>query len=159
MSYYKVNMMGGFRVADRNQVLGEGEVYEFTASEVVESRGIAAALRERWLIETDESGKPLAKAKPRKRAATPPRPPAEEADMYPSDPPMDEDAELERVNAEEQSIRFEDDLAAQNVANDMVATPAGPVGPRKKPTPPAKPKPRKSGRRPKKAARARRSGR
>ncbi len=159
MSYYKVNMMGGFRVTDRDQVLGEGEVYEFTAGEVAESRGIAAALRERWLIETDESGKPLAKAKPRKRGATAPRPPAEEADMYPSDPPMDEDAELKRVNAEEQSIRFEDDLAAQDVANEMVATPAGPVGPRK-PPPPAKPA-GKSERRPKKkpAARARRSGR
>ncbi len=148
MSYYKVNMMGGFRVADKNQVLDEGEVYEFTAGELAESRGLAAALRERWLIETDESGKPLTKAKPRKRAAPSPRPPSEEADMYPSDPPVDEEAELKRVNAEEQSIRFEDEHAAQSVANEMVATPAGPVGPRKqaaaaKP----KPKPRKSSRR------------
>jgi len=159
MSYYKVNMMGGFRVADKSQVLDEGKVYEFTAGEVSESRGLAAALRERWLIETDESGKPLARAKPKKRAETPSRPPTEEADMYPSDAPVDEDAELERVNAEEQSIRFEDDLAAQ-VANEMVATPAGPVGPRKKVSATVKSKPKpKSARRKKKGARARRSGR
>lgn len=156
MSYYKVNMMGGFRVADKNQVLDEGELYKFTAGEVAESRGLSAALRERWLIETDESGKPLAKAKPKKRAAAPLRPPTEEADMYPNDPPVDEEAELKRVNAEEQSIRFEDDLSAQSVANEMVATPAGPAGPRKKAATAAKPKPRK---RKKKSARPRRSGR
>jgi len=142
MSYYKVNMMGGFRVADKNQVLDEGEVYEFTTGELAESRGLAAALRERWLIETDQSGKPLAKAKPKKRAATSQRSPTEEADMYPDALPVDEDAELERVNAEERGIRFEDDTAAQSVANDMVATPAGPVGPRKKLS--EKPKPRKT---------------
>jgi len=160
MSYYKVNMMGGFRVADKNQVLDEGEVYEFTSGEVSESRGLAAALRERWLIETDESGKPLARAKPKKRAATPSRPPTEEADMYPNDAPVDEEAELERVNAEEQSIRFEDADIAQDVANEMVATPAGPVGPRKKVSATAKSKPkRKSAKRQKKGPRTRRSSR
>lgn len=167
MSYYKVNMMGGFRVADRSQVLNEGQVYEFSDDDVSESRGIAAALRERWLIETDEFGKPLAKAKPRNRAASTPRPPAEEADMYPSDTPLDEDEELKRVNAEEMAIRFDDDLV-QNVANEMVATPAGPVGPRKSakasPKPRAKSKSktkktRKSGRRSKRksSTRAKRS--
>lgn len=151
MAYYKVNMMGGFRVTDRNQVLNEGQVYEFSDGDVSESRGIAAALRERWLIETDEFGKPLAKAKPRNRAASTPRPPAEEADMYPSDAPLNEDEELKRVNAEELAIRFEDDLV-QDVANEMVATPAGPVGPRKSTG--AKP-----GAKPKKARKARKSGR
>ncbi len=149
--------MGGFRVADRSQVLGEGEVYEFTDGEVADSRGLAAALRERWLIETDAFGKPLAKAKPRKRADQAPRPPTEEADMYPNDPPVDEEAELRRVNAEEQSIRFEDERGPQDVANEMVATPAGPVGPRR---PAADSKRRRAGRRKKKpAARAKRSGR
>ena len=165
MSYYKVNMMGGFRVSDRNQVLSEGEVYEFTASEVADSRGIAAALRERWLIETDASGKPLAKAKPKKKVATSTRSPAEEADMYPSDPPVDEDAELKRVNAEEVAIRFEDNIA-QDVANEMVATPAGPIGPRKsagevKPKTKRDPGKRKSKKRPKRnpGPRTRRPGR
>jgi len=160
MSYYKVNMMGGFRVADKNQVLDEGEVYEFTAGEVSESRGLAAALRERWLIETDESGKPFAKAKPKKRAALPSRSPAEEVDMYPNDAPVDEEAELERVNAEEQSIRFEDADAAQNIANETVATPAGPVGPRKKVSAAIKSKSkRKSTKRQKNGSRTRRTER
>ena len=159
--YYKVNMMGGFRVADRSQVLDEGQVYKFSADEVAESRGLIAALRERWIIETDESGKPLAKAKPRKRAISTPRSPVEEVNMYPNDAPLDEDAELNRVNAEEVAIRFEDENLAQDVANEMVATPAGPVGPRKsageaKST--AK-KTRKSTRRSKRKTRTKRSSR
>jgi len=133
MPFYKVNMMGGFRVADRDQVLDEGRVYEFDEAEVSESRGLAAALRSRWLIETDKDGRPTERAKPRKPAPQRSRPPAEEADMFPDGEMADEEAELDRVNEEETALHFDgpSDL-------DTVATPSGEVGP--KPATKAKPK-------------------
>jgi len=128
MPFYKVNMMGGFRVADREQVLQEGRVYPFSEEEISESRGLTAALRSRWLIETDKDGRPASKAEPRKPAASRRRPPAEEADMYPDGEVKDEEAELDRVNAEETALHFDSELEPPDL--DTVATPSGPVGPK-----------------------------
>jgi len=142
MPFYKVNMMGGFRVADREQVLQEGHVYDFSEEEIAESRGLTAALRSRWLIETDKEGRPASKAEPRKPAAARRRPPAEEADMYPDGEVKDEEAELDRVNAEETALHFDSELEPPDL--DTVATPSGPVGPKSPTKAPAKAKKQRS---------------
>jgi len=129
MPFYKVNMIGGFRVSDLDRVLTEGTIYEFSADEVAGSRGLRAALRGRWMIETDESGRPLKKASPKPPSPVPAgRAPEVEADMYPgNEREGDEEAELARVSKEETAMHFDDEEL--RAAEEAVATPHGVVGP------------------------------
>jgi len=129
MPFFKVNMIGGFRVPDLDRVLTEGTIYEFSADEVANSRGLRAALRGRWMIETDESGRPLRKASPKPPPpAAAGRAPEVEADMYPGDELAgDEEAELARVSKEETALHFDDEEL--RAAEEAVATPRGVVGP------------------------------
>jgi len=125
MPFYKVNMMGGFRIGGTDTTLTDDRVHEFSEEEVAQSRGLAAALRNRWLIETDSDGRPLKKAPQSALLSASPRSPDEEADMYPANQQPDEEAELRRVNQEQVRMHFDD--AA--LADDIVATPGGIVGP------------------------------
>ena len=129
MPFFKVNMIGGFRVSDLDKVLTEGTIYDFSAEEVAGSRGLRAALRGRWMIETDGSGKPLKRASPKPPSPVPAgRAPEVEADMYPGDEPGgDDEAELARVSKEETAMHFDDEEL--RAAEEAVATPHGVVGP------------------------------
>jgi hypothetical protein len=116
-------------VSDLDRVLTEGTIYEFLTDEMTGSRGLRAALRGRWMIETDESGKPLKKASPK---PPPPagagRAPEVEADMYPgAEQGGDDEAELARVSKEETALHFDDEEL--RAADEAVATPRGVVGP------------------------------
>lgn len=138
MPHYKVNMMGGFRVADLELVLDEGKVYEFSDDEIRRSKGLTAAKRDRWMVETDADGKPLKKAsKPRRKPAAS----ATEITILDAD---DEEEKLGQVLDDELENHFDDEFA-DAVANDGVATPFGDAGGGTK-------KKKKSGRRARKSA-------
>lgn len=122
MPHYKVNMMGGFRVADLELVLDEGSVYEFSDDDVRRSKGLTAARRDRWMVETDAAGKPLKKAsKPRRTASS-----ASEIAILDADD-EDEEEKLGQVLDDELENHFDDEFA-DAVANDKVATPFGDKG-------------------------------
>lgn len=134
MPYFRVNVMGGFRVSDMGKVLSQDEVYQFTDVELSESKGLSAAIRNRWLVETDDKGRPLNKSKVRRRSAsrmskrTAGRKLAQEAEVYPakSDYVDDEQDELDRVTDEEMALRFNN--PEETVADEPVATPMGMAG-------------------------------
>lgn len=124
MPHYKVNMMGGFRVADLELVLDEGLVYEFSDDEVRRSKGLTAARRDRWMVETDANGKPLKKAsKPRRNPAVS----ASEIAILDTEDEDDEEEKLGQVLDDELENHFDDEFA-DAVANDTVATPFGAKG-------------------------------
>ena len=123
MPHYKVNMMGGFRVADLELVLDEGSVYEFSDDDVRRSKGLTAAKRDRWMVETDAAGKPLKKAsKPRRTVSS-----ASEIAILDADDEDDEEEKLGQVLDDELENHFDDEFA-DAVANDGVATPFGDKG-------------------------------
>ena len=121
MPHYKVNMMGGFRVADLELVLDEGKVYEFSDDEIRRSKGLTAAKRDRWMVETDADGKPL------KRASKPRRKPAASVSEITVLDADDEEEKLGQVLDDEMETHFDDEFA-DAVANDGVATPFGDKG-------------------------------
>lgn len=123
MPHYKVNMMGGFRVADLELVLNEGSVYEFSDDDVRRSKGLTAAKRDRWMVETDAAGKPLKRAsKPRRTISS-----ASEIAILDADDEDVEEEKLAQVLDDELENHFDDEFA-DAVANDKVATPFGDKG-------------------------------